>query len=55
VDAEKNRIEDVVTVVAYRIRGHALYPAVKHQIFLHDLGAFAVRYTGECAALPKSP
>ncbi|HKS57639.1 MAG TPA: hypothetical protein VJS12_20240 [Steroidobacteraceae bacterium] len=55
VDAEKNRIEDVVTIVAYRIRGHALYPAVKHQIFLHDLGAFAVRYTGECAALPKSP
>ena len=55
VDAEKNRIEDVVTIVAYRIRGRALYPAVKHQIFLHDQGAFAVRYTGECAALPKSP
>lgn len=55
VDAEKNRIQDVVTVVAYRIRGRALYPAVKHQIFLHDQGAFAVRYTGECAALTKSP
>jgi hypothetical protein len=52
VDAQKNRISDVVTIVAYRIGGRALYPAVKHQIFLHDLGAFAVRYTGQCAALP---
>ena len=55
VDAEKNRISDVVTIVAYRIRGRAVYPAVKHQIMLHDQGAFAVRYAGQCTALPKSP
>jgi hypothetical protein len=55
VDAQKNRISDVVTIVPYRVRGRAVYPAVKHQIFLHDQGAFAVRYTGQCAALPKSP
>jgi hypothetical protein len=55
VDVEKNRISDVVTIVPYRIGGRAIYPAVKHQIFLHDRGAFAVRYTGQCAALPKSP
>jgi hypothetical protein len=54
VDWEKNRISDVVTIVPYRIDGSAAYPAVKHQIFLHDLGAFAVRYTGQCAPLPKS-
>lgn len=54
VDWEKNRISDVVTVAPYRIGGREVYPAVKHQIFLHDLGAFAVRYTGQCAPLPKS-
>jgi hypothetical protein len=54
VDWEKNRISDVVTIVPYRIGGRAIYPAVRHQIFLHDLGAFAVRYTGQCAPLPKS-
>lgn len=54
VDWEKNRISDVVTIVPYRIGGREIYPAVKHQIFLHDLGAFAVRYTGQCAPLQKS-
>jgi hypothetical protein len=54
VDSEKNGISDVVTIVPYRIGGREIYPAVKHQIFLHDLGAFAVRYTGQCASLPKS-
>jgi hypothetical protein len=54
LDWEKNRISDVVTIVPLRIGGRDSYPAVKHQIFLHDLGAFAVRYTGQCAALPKS-
>jgi hypothetical protein len=53
LDWEKNRISDVVTIVPFRIGKRDLYPAVKHQIYLHDLGAFAVRYTGECAALPK--
>jgi hypothetical protein len=54
LDWEKNRISDVVTIVPFRIGGREIYPAVKHQIFLHDLGAFAVRYTGECASLSKS-
>ncbi|HET9394893.1 MAG TPA: hypothetical protein VFO36_02460, partial [Nitrospiraceae bacterium] len=53
LDWEKNRISDVVTIVPYRIGKRDIYPAVKHQIFLHDQGAFAVRYTGECAALLK--
>lgn len=54
LDSEKNRISDVVTIVPYRIGGRDIYPAVKHQIFLHDPGAFAVRYTGQCAALPRA-
>jgi hypothetical protein len=54
INWEKNRISDVVTIVPYRIDGRAVYPAVKHQIFLHDLGAFAVRYVGQCEPLAKS-
>jgi hypothetical protein len=51
-DVEKNRGSDVVTIVPYRIGGRAIYPALKHEIRLHDRGAVAVRYAGECAALP---
>lgn len=53
-DAEKNRVSDVVTIVPYRISGREIYPAVKHEIRLHDQGAMAIRYTGQCVPLPRS-
>ena len=54
VDAERNNVSDVVTIVPFRIGGRDIYPAVKHEIRLHLEGATAVRYTGQCAPLPKS-
>jgi len=54
-DAEKNNVTDVATIVPYRIGGREIYPAVKHEIRLHNYGAMAVRYTGQCAPVPKSP
>lgn len=54
-DAEKNNVSDVVTIVPYRIDGREIYPALKHEIHLHDTGAMAHRYTGQCAPLLKSP
>ena len=53
VDAERSNVSDVVTIVPFR-GGRDIYPAVKHEIRLHLEGATAVRYTGQCAPLPKS-
>jgi hypothetical protein len=52
-DAEKNRVSDVVTIMPYRTGGRELYPALKQEIHLDDEGPTAIRYTGQCAALPK--
>jgi hypothetical protein len=54
-DAEERNASDVITILPIRIDGRALYPAVKHEIHVNNYGSRAIRYTGQCAPLPKSP
>lgn len=51
-DAEKDHVSDVVTIAPYRIGGRAIFPAVKHEIRLHQHGGTAIRSAGTCAPFP---
>jgi hypothetical protein len=55
VDAESRNVSDVITILPIRIGGREIYPAVKHEIHVNNNGSRAIRYTGQCAPLPKSP